>query len=242
MELTEIVVGLRAVGVEFEDVEVKRATGGVPASLAETMSAFANARGGIIILGLDERAGFAVVGVPDPAAVRDEVAGVARSKLTPPLAPSVEVISFEGKALVVIEVESLPAPQRPCYVTARGLYNGAFIRVGDGDQRLTSYEVDRLRENAGQPRWDEEAVQQATAQDLDHNAALRLIAVASRNSPQAFAGLSEADALARLGVLVPGDGSLVPSLAGLLCVGSYPQQFFPQLMVTLAVFPHVDRG
>jgi ATP-dependent DNA helicase RecG len=206
------------------------------------MSAFANARGGIIILGLDEKAGFAAVGVPNPAAIRDEVAGIARSKLTPALAPSVEVVPFEGAALLVIEVGALPLSQRPCYVTARGVYNGAFVRVGDGDQRLTAYEIDRLRENAGQPRWDEELVSQATTGDLDQEAVRRLIAAARRNSPQAFAGLDETEALTRLGVLVPDGGSFVPSLAGLLSVGAYPQQFFPQLMVSLAVYPNADPG
>jgi ATP-dependent DNA helicase RecG len=242
VELAEIVADLRAVGVEFEDVEVKRASGGVPQSLAETMSAFANTRGGIIILGLDERAGFAAVGVSDPAAVRDEVAGVARSKLTPALAPSIEIVPFEGAALVVVEIGALPLSQRPCYVTTRGVYNGAFIRVGDGDQRLTPYEIDRLRENAGQPRWDEELVSQATTQDLDQGAVLRLIAAARRNSPQAFAGLTEQESLVRLGVLVPDEDALIPSLAGLLSVGAYPQQFFPQLMVSLAVYPNDDPG
>jgi ATP-dependent DNA helicase RecG len=242
VELAEIVADLRAVGVEFEDVEVKRASGGVPQSLPETMSAFANTRGGIIILGLDERAGFAAVGVSDPAAVRDEVAGAARSKLTPALAPSIEVVPFEGAALVVVEIEALPLSQRPCYVTTRGVYNGSFVRVGDGDQRLTPYEIDRLRENAGQPRWDEEPVSQATEQDLDQGAVRRLIAAAHRNSPQAFAGLDDRESLVRLGVLLPDDDSVTPSLAGLLSVGSYPQQFFPQLMVSLAVYPNDDPG
>jgi ATP-dependent DNA helicase RecG len=242
VELAEIVASLRAVGVEFEDVEVKRAGGGVPQSLAETMSAFANARGGIIILGLDEKSGFTAAGVPDPVAMRDEVAGIARSKLTPALAPSIEVVPFEGTALLVVEVGALPLAQRPCYVTTRGVYNGSFIRVGDGDQRLTPYEIDRLRENAGQPRWDEELVPHATMQDLDQGAVLRLLTAARRNSPQAFAGLGEPEALTRLGVLVPDDGSLVPSLAGLLSVGAYPQQFFPQLMVSLAVYPNADPG
>lgn len=242
MELAELVADLRAVGAEFEDVEVKRAAGGVPQSLAETMSAFANARGGLIILGLDERAGFAAVGVSDPGAVRDEVATVARAKLSPALAPSIEIVPFEGVTLVVVDVGALPVPQRPCYVTTRGVYNGAFIRVGDGDQRLTPYEVDRLRENAGQPRWDEEPVPRATTGDLDQGAVLRLVAAARRNSPQAFAGLGERESLARLGVLVPDDGILVPSVAGLLTVGAYPQQFFPQLMVSLAVYPNADPG
>lgn len=243
MELSEIVTGLRGTGVEFEDVEVKRAAGGLPQNVAETMSAFANSRGGLLILGLDERSGFVPFGVSDPVALRDELAGVARGKLTPPLAPSIKIVPFEGANLVLAEIEALPPAQRPCYVTARGLYNGAFVRVGDGDQRLTPYEIDRLRENSGQPRWDEEPVPQATAEkDLDRRAALRLIETASRNSPRSFSGVSEPDALARLGVLVPYKGSLVPSLAGLLSVGAYPQQFFPQLMVSLAVYPHEDAG
>jgi predicted HTH transcriptional regulator len=42
--------------------------------------------------------------------------------------------------------------------------------------------------------------------------------------------------------LVEHDGALVPSLAGLLSVGSYPQQFFPQLMVSVTVYPHEEAG
>jgi ATP-dependent DNA helicase RecG len=57
-----------------------------------------------------------------------------------------------------------------------------------------------------------------------------------------FGNADEADALAMLGVLVRHEGILVPSLAGLLSVGRYPQQFFPQLMVSVAVYPHVERG
>jgi ATP-dependent DNA helicase RecG len=242
VELADIVARLRAVGVEFDDVEVKRAAGGLPQSVAETMCAFANSRGGIIILGLDERAGFSSVGVSDPVALRDELAGVARARLTPSLAPVIDAVPFEGAVLVLAEIEPLPPAQRPCYVTTRGLYNGAYVRVGDGDQRLTPYEIDRLRENSGQPRWDEEPVPQATAEDLDRRAVIRLVETASRNSPRAFSGLSEDDALARLGVLVRHEGALVPSLAGLLSVGAYPQQFFPQLMVSLAVYPHEDAG
>ena len=242
MELTDIVTRLRETGVEFEDVEVKTAAGGLPQSIAETMSAFANSRGGIIILGLDERTGFATVGVSNPVSLRDQLATAARSALTPPLAPVIDTVAFEDAILLVAEIEALSPMQRPCFVTTRGLYNGAFVRVGDGDQRLTPYEIDRLRENSGQPRWDEEPVPQATMADLDRGAVFRLIETARRNSPRSFSGIDESQALARLGVLVAHDGSLVPSLAGLLSVGAYPQQFFPQLMVSLAVYPHRNAG
>jgi len=242
MNLDEIIAGLRAAGAEFEDVEAKRAAGGVPESLASTMAAFANARGGLIILGLDERQGFAATGVPDAAAARNAVVSTAREKLTPPPTLSVEVVPFEGVNLVVAEVEPLPPAQRPCYVTTRGLYGGAYVRVGDGDQRLTPYEIDRMRENAGQPHWDDEPIIEATVQDLNRDSFSRLIENARRRSPRVFGNADEADALAMLGVLVRHEGILVPSLGGLFSVGRYPQQFFPQLMMSVAVYPHVERG
>lgn len=242
MNLGETIARLRAAEAEFEDVEARRAAGGVPESLASTVAAFANARGGLIILGLDERQGFAATGVPDAAATRNAVVTTAREKLTPPPTLSVEVVPYEGVNLVVSEVEPLPPAQRPCYVTARGLYGGAYVRVGDGDQRLTPYEIDRMRENAGQPHWDDEPVVEATVQDLNRDSFSRLIENARRQSPRVFGSADEADALAMLGVLVRHDGVLVPSLAGLLSVGRYPQQFFPQLMVSVAVYPHVERG
>ncbi|WP_368660791.1 helix-turn-helix domain-containing protein [Amycolatopsis sp. Hca4] len=53
-ELTEIVENLRLLGSDVSDVEVKKAQGGLPRSARETVVAFANTRGGTLILGLDE--------------------------------------------------------------------------------------------------------------------------------------------------------------------------------------------
>lgn len=174
--------------------------------------------------------------------MRDAVAGFARDHLTPPLSPSIEIVSFEGVRLITAEVEALPPAQRPCFVTTRGLYGGAYVRVGDSDQRLSPYEIDRIKENTGQPAWDREPVPEATEADLDPDITARILAAARRRSPRVFSGADEAEALARLGVLVRHEGSLVPSLAGLQTAGIYPQQFFPQLMVSVVVFPHNEPG
>lgn len=66
-ELTEIVDNLRALGADGADVEAKRADRQLPPSIRATLSAFANTRGGVLILGLDESAGFAASGVREPA-------------------------------------------------------------------------------------------------------------------------------------------------------------------------------
>lgn len=99
-----------------------------------------------------------------------------------------------------------------------------------------------MRENASPPRWDEEPVPEAGIGDLDRDSVARLIETARRRSRGVFRDTGETDALATLGVLVRHDDGLVPSLAGLLTTGQYPQQFQPRLNVTLAVYPHCVRG
>ena len=54
----ESYIGLaRRLGTDTERVEVKAASQGLPKSMAETLSAFSNTSGGVVILGLAERAG-----------------------------------------------------------------------------------------------------------------------------------------------------------------------------------------
>src|ERR1035437_4428347 len=85
VNLAEVIAGLRVAGAEFEDVKARRAARDVPESLASTLAAFANARGGAVILGLDEHKGFAPAGVPDAGATRNAGVSTAREKLTPSL-------------------------------------------------------------------------------------------------------------------------------------------------------------
>lgn len=242
MDLVKVVAALRGSGAELEDVEAMRALGGAKGTLPSTLAAFANADGGTVIIGLDDQEGFKAAGVPGAKSVRNSLIALGRDKLTPSPEMRVEIVPFEDVSLVVAEIEPLPPSQRPCYVKAKGLYAGAYARVGGEDQKLTSYEIDRMKENAGQPRWDCEPVPEASVKDLDRDACARLIETAKRRSPRAFGYIGETDALVTLGVLVRREGTLVPTLAGLLSVGRYPQQFFPQLMVTVAVHPQDRRG
>lgn len=51
-------------------------------------------------------------------------------------------------------IPALEPDLRPAYITDRGPVAGSFIRTGDGDKRLTHYEVDRMCESRMQPVWD----------------------------------------------------------------------------------------
>ena len=116
------------------------------AGRAETLSAFSNTSGGVVILGLAERAGFQGVPGFKARAVADALAQMCGEKMEPPVRASVEIVEFEGSPVVVATVPELPPELKPCFVKSRAMHDGSYVRVGDGDRRLSPYEVGRLLE------------------------------------------------------------------------------------------------
>ncbi|MEV5711947.1 ATP-binding protein [Actinoallomurus sp. NPDC052274] len=237
-ELAEIVDNLRTIGADIADVEVKKAQGGLPKSLRETLSAFANTQGGVIILGLDETQGFRATGLPDPAKLAADLASMCSEDMEPPLRPLIKIHTFEGEQVLVAEVPEINPAQKPCCSRGTGITKGSYIRVGDGDRRLSAYEVQVMLSSRGQPRDDEQAIHGVGLEQLDPAGVDALIARLRTSRPYAFKDLDPLSVLRRAKVLVPGEnGEDMVSLAGLLALGDYPQEHFPQLMVTFVHYP-----
>ncbi|WP_022882080.1 ATP-binding protein [Gryllotalpicola ginsengisoli] len=246
--LDEVVARLRRTGTDLTQVEVKAAVGGVPRGLWPTISSFSNRDGGLVILGLDETNGFAPAPGFDAPRVRDAVAEAFRPRsardipgpLTPTPSGVIDIAEVDGAPVVVVDVEELPADARPCYVTTQGIENGSYQRVADGDRVMGRYGVFLLRTDATQPTTDVEPVPEASVDDLDPALVERFVDRLRRVRPRSVDGLSsQADVLARLKVL--SSDRRTPTLAGLLALGRYPQQFFPQLMVTFASYPGLTK-
>jgi ATP-dependent DNA helicase RecG len=240
-ELTSIVARLRNVGDDTADVEAKKcSTDVVPKSCRESLSAFANTRGGVILLGIDQEAGFAVTGVSNPAKIMSDLASMA-NQMMPPLRPHIESVRCEGAEVVVCELSEIPANEKPCYWGPAGVTGGSYTRVHDADQKLTHYEIQLLLANRSQPRDDEEIVAQASVIDLDRDLVTAYLKRLRTNRPFAFAELADEQALQRARILQRDSaGELRPTVAALLAMGAYPQQFFPQLNVTFVHYPTVE--
>ncbi|MDR1512259.1 MAG: putative DNA binding domain-containing protein [Propionibacteriaceae bacterium] len=233
-EVTELLSALRRLGGEPESVEAKKALGGLPASLRETLSSFSNTAGGTVLLGVDEDDGFAVVGLPAPTELQNDLAQMARDDMTPPLSFPIEIVDAGGGAVVVAEVPPAPSRQRPVYVTAKGVATGSYLRSGDGDRRMSQDEIGLLFAARSQPRDDLEAVPGSGVADLDFDSLSRTVQRVRRNV-SSFQGIGETEALHRLLVLAENRGDSPLTLAGLLAFGTYPQRFFPQLMVSVTL-------
>ena len=134
---------------ENNRIEAKKALGGLPHSIWETYSAFANAVGGVILLGVEEwkDKSLHTVDLPDPegmaaefwAMVNDpQIASV--NILTP---EHVELEVIDGDHIIAVHVPPAPESQRHVYVGGDP-YTGSYVRSGEGDFRIPRPEVERM--------------------------------------------------------------------------------------------------
>lgn len=243
LDMMDFVALARQIGTDTQEVEVKSAIDQLPKDVAQTLSSFSNASGGTLVLGLSEKGGFRPASGFDAKRIMDALGQMCDDKLEPPVRADIRIVQFEGSAVVVAEIPELPPHLKPCYVKAQTPYGGSFIRTGDGDRRLSRYEVDRVLEERAQPRFDEMVIDEATVEDLDEELIRGFLEKERKNSPRLFAKLSDEDALVSMKVIARDEGGVFrPTLAGLLALGFYPQKFYPRLNVTFSVFPGLTKG
>ncbi|HSW29712.1 MAG TPA: ATP-binding protein [Longimicrobiales bacterium] len=240
-ELGALVADLRTYATDHQSVECKASRGGTPQRLWQTLSAFANTRGGgVLILGVAEDASFETVGVDDVRRVTQDVASLCDS-MEPPIRALIRPHKFEEKPVIVAEVPETTVTQKPCYYKGAGLANGAFIRVADGDRRLTPYEVHVMLSSRGQPREDCEAVEGTSTRDLHEELTQRFIKRLRELRPP-YRNQDDAHLLRTMGVTAERDGATVLTLGGLLALGSEPQRWFPELGLTFVAYPGENIG
>ena len=229
---------LRAAGTDLQSVEVKRAAGGLPHSVLESVCAFANARGGLLVLGLTD-GDFRPVGI-DAVRLASDLASACSEGLVPATRPEVDIALVDSRPVVVARVDPLEHRQRPCYLKARGMQGGVFLRTHDGDRRLNSYEVHVMVSGRGQPADDTAAVEGAGIEHLDEQLTADLLRRLRSTRGPVFAQASDAEILHMTGVCAEPSADSAVTLASLLALGRYPQQFFPQLSASFVALPSED--
>lgn len=232
---------LRRIGSDHSTCEVKKAQGGLPVTTWETVSAFANAQGGTLILGVDEKHGFALVGIRDPGAMESQLASVC-SEMEPAVRADIQTLVVDGKAVIITTIPPTPRDQRPCHKRSLGPYAGSKLRVADGDRRLSDYEVSVLLANRSEQRHDLRPVRGATLADLSAKALDGFLERIRETKGRVFTDMSREETLVMLNVAVRHEDELIPTLAGLLAFGVYPQRYEPQLDITVVAYPTTEAG
>lgn len=198
-------------------------------SLAESLVAFANAEGGLIAIGIDD--GRVQGTSADPRRINDW-RQAAMDFTEPPVrhrVTTVPCLNDRGAAdeLVLIEVEA----SDHVHQTAKG---DTYLRIGDENRRLGTFEAMELRFDKGDSVYDGTAVPKAAEADLDP-------ALVTRYLQRIRARGSHEQALTARGLLVRDGRRLRPTVAGLLVLGSQAQRHFPQASVRLVRYTGSSR-
>lgn len=243
-DLIPIVNRLRAQRSDDEFVEVKASAKELPSKIWQSVSAFANTSGGLIILGLDEDDGFRPVKhFAIDKVLNQFITGMGDgdpngARIAQPPSYHPHRYTFEGSPVIAIEVEELETDKKPCYVAGRGIVGGSYKRVDDHDVRLSPSEIYSLQNYLTPSRVDRKTVEAATVEDLMAELVDGLLE-RQRDSRALMGAQTRQAKMARLNIV---DDSGGVRLAGLLTCGSYPQQFYPKLVIDVAAHPGVHKS
>lgn len=212
---------------ENNRIEAKKALGGLPHSIWETYSAFANTLGGIILLGVAEREdrSFETVDLPGPEKLIREFWDLVNNpnKASANLLSEKDVYvqEVDGDHIVVINVPRADRTCRPVYVDGNPL-TGTYRRNGEGDYRCTKEEYQAMVRDAANVTQDMLVLENMDMSVLNQES-IRSYRQRMRlyRPGHVWEALEDDDFLIRLGAMAIGsDGKKHPTSAGLLMYGN----------------------
>lgn len=152
---------------ENNRIEAKRSLGGLPKSIWETYSAFANTFGGILLLGVEELTdkSFHTVNLPNPEKLIEEFWEIINDKER----VSANILSkwdvgiheIDGNRIIGITVPRADRRHKPVYI-GNNPYSGSYRRDGEGDYHCTQEEVRMMLRDKEERTLDEKVLPYST--------------------------------------------------------------------------------
>ncbi len=194
---------------EKVDVECKKAETSVPKSVYEAYSAFANTKGGYIILGVKEDKSkqsfeerFIIQGVMNPEKQKEDFWNTINgSKVNRNILTDEDVYTLEddGKSIIVIHVPRADYNMRPVYI-GENPYKGTFKRNHEGDYHASEEEIRGMIRDHSTEGNDNIIIEYYTMDDIDKDTLGKYRKIFEvRNTGHVWNGLDDKEFLENLG-------------------------------------------
>lgn len=216
---------------EYDDVdssalEACAVCAGGEHQIYDLLSAFSNRKGGgLILLGADAGEQGEPQGAADLPALKAMVEEQA-SQMLPAAKVAMKELWFGGICVLAVEVAECSIWDKPCYYRNLGKRKGAFVYEEDKTRLMTDYEAYELKAYRDDIHEDKILVEKACMADLNQEK-LNVYLEKLKQDNEDFADFDTEKILRTQGLAENG----IPTLAGLLLFGEYPQEFYPQLNV-----------
>lgn len=198
--------------------------------LANELVAFANARGGVCVLGVEDKA-RKVVGIPEERLDKVEalVREVCNDSIDPPLFAHIERMRLPDAQGNLVAVLKIDVPRSLFVHRGPG---GYLQRLGSSRRVLTSEQLARLfqqRSQTGLIRFDEQAIGAATLDDLEPALWERFFDRPSEDGPEIR--------LSKLGLVRRDEaGALRPTVTGVLVATKEPRHWLPNAFIQAVAY------
>ena len=224
---------------ENNRIEVKSAQGGLPQSIWETYSAFANTNGGVILLGVEEKSdkSLKALGLSNPEKLIADFWSIINNpqkvNMNILFDRHVYIKEIDGECVIIIEVPRADKTEKPIFLNEKP-FAETYRRNGDGDFHCSESLVLAMFRDKSDVTQDMLVLEKMTVDVFDYTS-LR----GYRNRMKAtrpdhvWENLDDIEFLRKLGAVGIGDDKkLHPTAAGLLMFGNeyeilreYPQYF-----------------
>lgn len=217
---------------EFKQFEFRenRPTSANRDDLADEITAFANANGGVLLCGVSDGGQIQGLTTEKMNAVGAMLSEISWDAVKPPLHIDVHYHEIDGKGLVVAQI-----PQGD---TVHECAGRAFVRVGPSKRRMSNDQRLRLTQSRAQVRYlgfDSQIVPGTGFETLTERLWEQLLSVAGAADPRR--GLNNLRLLA-----TDEDGADRATIAGVLLCCQSPHEWLPQAKITATSYRGYDRA
>lgn len=209
-------------------IELKNAKGGLPKSLWESYSAFANTNGGTIILGIEEHKNNIFVSSKLTEAEVENLQKQFWDNVNNKKIISINILvdkdvyidEYNNNHILVIKVKKANRFQKPVFINDN-LYNGTYRRNYEGDYHCTRPEIDLMIKDSNNQSNDKTCLEEFTLEDLNLETILSYKQMLKASNPShVFLTMPDEQFYLNLGIVKKGEnGQLHPTRVGLLMFG-----------------------
>lgn len=212
---------------ETQALEFKKSLAEINGVL-ETISAFANNKGGKIFIGLEEKKDGTlkeICGISINGKEIENLANEVKQNTDPIIFPSITVNKIKGKQVLAIEIKENPV--KPVFAKGK-----AFKRVGRTNQKLSTLEIREMVKESVNNYWDGRICEEARLNDINWKFIQEFfIPLYEELSGKKMFG-KQKELLKTLGCIERNK----PTNAGIILFGKNPQKFFSNAYIALAKY------
>ncbi|MBN2092559.1 putative DNA binding domain-containing protein [candidate division KSB1 bacterium] len=205
-------------------------------TIARHIVSFANAKGGILLFGVDEKKEVHGLNFFE---IEHRITDITANMVYPAISPEYYNVKLTGKTVGVVDIQE--CEEKPYYYIWKGEQN-YVIRSKKACRKIPPNQIQQMRKKAGSVRNELTPVGNATLADLDperiHSFLMRSRFIDYNNLPE-----KEKIDLLELLEIISRDGKKIhPTTAGLLLFGHRPEEFLAHTKIDVLVFSGEEKS